>query len=184
MDHYIDIQILPNGEISQNIILGHLYTKLHKKLFDINSQSIGVSFPKYKITLGDVLRLHGNKENLTKLDNWQGSMIDHCRQSQMLPIPTNTKHRIVSRIRPLRSQAKLRRLIKRGTIDEDGIKNYYTSMLEAGIDKPYIQMASHSNGNKHRRYIEHGVILNEAMSGDFDNFGMSKIATIPWFDNR
>ena len=80
------------------------------------------------------------------------------------------------------SPAKLRRLIKRGSISEDEAKNYKVKMFTKGLDDPYVELTSGSNGHKHRRYMEFGPLQDHSVDGVFDQFGLSKTATVPWFD--
>ena len=54
-------------------------------------------------------------------------------------------------------------------------------MFASGLDDPYLELESFSNGHKHRRYICFGEFLNKPLSGEFDTFGLSKTATVPWF---
>jgi CRISPR-associated endonuclease Csy4 len=79
------------------------------------------------------------------------------------------------------SNSKLQRLIKRGSIAQEEIINYKTKMHSSGLSQPYLELVSGSNGQKHRRYIEFGEILENPVNGLFDSFGLSKKATIPWF---
>jgi len=79
------------------------------------------------------------------------------------------------------TEAKLRRLIKRGSITQDEIKGYKAKMFQQGLDNPYLELESTSNGHKHRRYLVFGEPSKSAALGKFDFFGLSKIATIPWF---
>ena len=161
-----------------------VYTKLHKALHDLESTNIGVSFPKYNITLGNVLRIHGENTVLKALMdfNWLGGISGYCDVSPIRYIPTDTKFRTISRKQTTMSQSKLRRLIKRDSITADEIRLYKTKMLSKGIDNPYVELVSGSNSQKHRRYIEFGELLDKPIEGKFDKFGLSKIATVPWFD--
>ena len=79
------------------------------------------------------------------------------------------------------TQAKFNRLLKRGSITEDEAKQYKAKMFTKGLDNPYLELQSHSNGHKHRRYIQFGELLDSPITGEFDQFGLSKTATIPWF---
>jgi CRISPR-associated endonuclease Csy4 len=54
-------------------------------------------------------------------------------------------------------------------------------MFQKGLDNPYLELESGSNGHLHRRYIVFGELMDKPMSGEFDQFGLSKTATIPWF---
>lgn len=183
MNYYLDIRIQPDPEFPATVLMNAIYSKLHKALYDQHSTTIGVSFPLYKLTLGNVLRLHGTAEALDKLQcqNWIGGMSGYCQQSDILQVPTNAKFRTVSRQQSTMSSAKLRRLIKRGSITEEEAKNYTAKMFTKGLDNPYLELTSSSNGQRHRRYIEFGSLLDSPVEGDFDQFGLSKTATVPWF---
>jgi CRISPR-associated endonuclease Csy4 len=184
MNHYVDIKLLPDAEIPATVLMNAIYTKLHKALCDIGSKNTGVSFPKYKVTLGNILRLHGTQSELSALQqkSWLGGMSGYCNVSEIKSVPTGAKFRTVSRKQTTMSQAKLNRLLKRGSITEDEIKQYKAKMFTKGLDNPYVELVSGSNGHKHRRYIEFGQLLDEPVAGPFDQFGLSKTATVPWFD--
>lgn len=184
MNDYIDIKLLPGAEISATVLMNAIYTNLHKALHDLNSIPIGVSFPKYKVTLGNILRIHGEKSTLHDLQSmdWIGGMSSYCEVSQIQPVPDGVKFRNISRKHVKMSQSKLRRLLKRGSISEDEAQQYRAKMFSQGLDNPYIELMSASNGHKHRRYIDFGELLDQPISGNFDQFGLSKMATVPWFD--
>ncbi len=183
MNKYIDINLQPDAEMPVNRLLNSVYTKLHKALFDLSSINIGMSFPKYKITLGNILRIHGEDSALNDLQgiDWLGGMKGYCQVGDILSVPTGAKYRTISRLQPTMSPAKLRRLQKRGSITEDDLKNYKAKMFTKGLDNPYLELQSGSNGHKHRRYITFGELLDEPVKGEFDQFGLSKNATVPWF---
>lgn len=183
MKHYIDIQVKPDAEMRENVLLNKVYSKLHKALFAIHSTDIGISFPNYKITLGHTLRLHAAENRLVEIQklNWIGGLSGYCEISAIQVIPKMISYRTVSRIQTTMSQAKLTRLIKRSTIAEDEVKGYKAKMFQKGLDNPYLELESVSNGHKHRRYIAFGESTDTAIEGHFDSFGLSKIATIPWF---
>ena len=183
MEHFIDIKLQKSKEIRPNILLNNVYTRFHHRLYDIDSRSIGVSFPNYQIVLGEILRIHGNFNDITKLQSvdWLGDLKQYCKVSDISHIPENVRYRTISRVQSTMSQAKLRRLINRGTIPEADIKNYKVEMLKKGTDNPYVELISASNGKLHRRYFQFGKIQDESVLGEFDLFGLSKESTIPWF---
>ena len=183
MDHYIEILILPDPEFSASILMNSLYTKLHKALYDHKSTSIGVSFPHFQGNLGNLLRIHGTTSDLKKLkqQNWIGGMGGYCKVSEVMQTPPNSTYRTVSRKQPTMSQSKLNRLLKRGSISHDEIKNYKAKMQSKTLTGPYLELESGSNKNKHRRYISFGELQRNPVPGEFDTFGLSKTATIPWF---
>jgi len=52
---------------------------------------------------------------------------------------------------------------------------------EKGIPLPYLDLVSDSNGKRYRRFIQVGELLDRPVAGEFDQFGLSKTATVPWF---
>ncbi|MEA3469623.1 MAG: type I-F CRISPR-associated endoribonuclease Cas6/Csy4 [Thermodesulfobacteriota bacterium] len=184
MDHYTDVTIMPDAEMRENVLLNKVYTKLHKALSSLGSTDIGVSFPDYNIKLGRVLRIHGTSSRLAELQamNWLGGLVSYCDDLSITPIPTNgVSYRTVSRKQVNMTAAKLRRLIKRGSIPDAEVKIYKANMFKQGLNNPYLELQSASNGHKHRRYISFGELVEMATAGQFDQFGLSKDATVPWY---
>ena len=184
MDYYIDVKIKPDSEMRENVLLNKVYTKFHKALWTMKASSIGISFPKLKHRLGDIMRIHGKETDLRKLAATKrlGGLIGYCAVAEIQPIPTSgIKYRNISRVQANMTQAKLRRLLKRGSITPDEARKYKAKMFTKGLDLPYLEMESGSDGHKHRRYLAFGDITEEETKGTFDYFGLSKSATIPWF---
>jgi CRISPR-associated endonuclease Csy4 len=183
MNHYIDIQLVPDAELPAPVLMNAVFIKLHRGLCDLGSNAIGVSFPNQNGTLGNRLRLHGDVQELNNLMglNWIGPMAGYCQVSEIQEAPSGVSYRTVSRKQTNMSQAKLKRLRKRGSITEDQARDYKAKMFSKGLDNPYLELQSASNGHRHRRYIEFGEIQDHPVSGEFDSFGLSKTATIPWF---
>ncbi|TBR37538.1 type I-F CRISPR-associated endoribonuclease Cas6/Csy4 [Marinomonas agarivorans] len=184
MNYYIDIEIQPDNEMRENVLLNKVYTKFHKALCELKATDIGVSFPKHKILLGRVLRIHSSSNSLEKLQakNWLGGLAGYCKVSAIKPVPEQIQHRIVSRKQTTMSQSKLNRLIKRQTIPEENVKIYKANMFAKGLDNAYLELTSASNGHTYRRYIQFSEMLPKAVEGTFDAFGLSRKASIPWFD--
>ncbi len=183
MNYYIDIQIKPDAEMRENVLMNTVYSKLHKALFTLESTSIGVSFPKYKVLFGNLLRIHGDQSYLNDLQglDWLGGIKGYCDISVILPVPETTQYRTVSRKQANMTEAKLRRLIARNSILPDEVKAYKAKMYSQSLDKAYFELVSTSNDEKHRRYIQLGDLRGAAVEGVFDSFGLSKTATVPWF---
>jgi len=183
MDCFIDIHLKPDAEMRENVLLNKVYTKFHKALCDLDSSDIGISFPKYRIKLGDVMRIHGCKQRLEALQTlqWLGGLSGYCLVHEIMAAPDTAKHRVVSRIQSNMTEAKLRRLMQRGSIPASDVTIYKAKMFAHGLEQPYLELESHSNGHKHRRYLKFGGLLDMPVQGVFDTFGLSKRATIPWF---
>lgn len=183
MNYYIDITLKPDAEMRENVLMNTVYSKLHKALVTLKSASIGVSFPKFKVLFGKVLRIHGDQSYLNDLQglDWLGGIKGYCNISDILPIPEKVQHRTVSRKQANMTEAKLRRLIARNSISKDEVKAYKAKMFGQSLDNAYFELVSSSSGEKHRRYIQFGNLQDNPVEESFDTFGLSKIATVPWF---
>ena len=184
MDHYIDVKINPDTEMRENVLLNKVYTKLHKALCTLQATDFGVSFPKYTVKLGKVLRVHGTRDRSMVLQdlNWLGGLVGYCDKLLIQEVPADgVSYRTVSRKQANMTAAKLRRLIKRGSIPESDVKKYKIKMFSQGLDNPYLELQSGSSGHKHRRYLAFSRLSEQLKRGHFDQFGLSKDATIPWF---
>ncbi len=183
MKHYIDIKLLPDEDIPIYFLRNKIYSKFHKILFTLNSTDIGISFPNYKVKLGNIIRLHGTENSLLNIQgiNWLGGLSGYCDIRSIRTIPKEAVYRTISRKQSSMTEAKLRRLIKRGTISDENCKAYKAKMFQLGLDNPYLELESVSNGHKYRRYIQFGGLQEQPVLGEFDEFGLSKTATIPWF---
>lgn len=183
MDYYIDIEIKPDEELQESPLMNLVYNKFHKALVKLKTKQIGISFPKYQIKLGRVLRLHGSISDLQNLQdiNWLNGIAGYCKISDVKNVPVDAKYRTVSRVRTNMSKSKLERLKKRGSITPGKEKNYRAKMFSQGLDDPYLDLESGSTGQKHRRFIQFGHLLDQPVAGKFDSFGLSKVATVPWF---
>ncbi len=183
MKHYIDIKLLPDEDIPIYFLRNKIYAKFHKILFTLKSTDIGISFPHYKVKLGNLIRIHGTASKLTELqaNHWLGGLSGYCDASTIQAIPEEVLYRTISRKQANMTEAKLRRLLVRDSITQDEIKGYKAKMFTQGLDNPYLELESTSNGHKHRRYLAFGKLTKESSLGKFDFFGLSKTASIPWF---
>jgi CRISPR-associated endonuclease Csy4 len=66
-------------------------------------------------------------------------------------------------------------------MSDDDVKSYKAKMCATGLDNPYLELQSKSTGEKYRLYITFGELFEQATSGEFNHFGLSKTATVPWF---
>jgi len=183
MEFYLDIQVHPDAEMRENVLMNKVYSKLHKALCDLNAIDIGVSFPRYKVILGDVIRVHGTEGRIMALQatQWLGGLSSYCKVRAVQAIPSQVAYRTVSRKQANMTEAKLRRLIKRDSISKEAAKQYKAKMFTQGFDNAYFELESTSNNQLYRRYIEFGCLQDQEKLGNFDSFGLSKVATIPWF---
>lgn len=184
MNYYIDVTIKPDDEMRENLLLNTVFTKLHKALCDLRTDKIGVSFPLYRVLLGKKIRIHSSEDQLNQLQakKWIGALSGYCEFTEISKISNNVQYRTVSRWQGSMSKSNYQRLLRRGTITADKAGEYKAKMLRQQMTElPYLEMQSGSNGHKHRRYLKMGELLDQPVEGAFNQFGLSKTATIPWF---
>ncbi|SEK39489.1 type I-F CRISPR-associated endoribonuclease Cas6/Csy4 [Nitrosovibrio tenuis] len=187
MDHHIDIDVRPDPEFPAHQLMGALYAKLHRALVARNSNCIGVSFPGFNSRaphLGTRLRLHGNLATLSALmaSDWITGMRDHVTLIPPTRAPENAKHCVVRRVQVKSSPERLRRrLMRRHDLDVEEAHRRISDEVARLADLPYVQLRSTSSGQSFRLFIEHGPAQSHAVAGNFNAYGLSQVATIPWF---
>lgn len=187
MDHCVDIDLQPRPEFPAYQLMGALYANLHRALVAQNSTCIGVSFPGFQLQaphLGRRLRLHGDLPALSALlaRDWVAGMRDHASLTQPSRIPETTKHCVVRRVQVKSSPERLRRrLMRRHVIDAQEAQQRIPDEAARLATLPFVHLRSSSTGQTFRLFIEHGPPQSNAMAGNFNAYGLSQVATIPWF---
>lgn len=187
MDHYVDIEVQPDPEFPANQLMSALYAKLHRALVAQGGTRIGVSLPGVDgvgAHLGTRLRLHGELAALTKLlaSDWLAGMRDHVALKQPARVPDSAQHRVVKRVQVKSNPERLRRrLMRRHALSEQEACQRIPDDVARFTDLPFVQLRSTSTGQSFRLFIDHGPILPGAIPGDFNAYGLSLDATIPWF---
>ncbi len=203
MDHYLEIQLLPDPEFVPTVLMNALFAKLHRVLAELGSHAIGLSFPDVQhadrdVTgsatqkakagqqpaLGGRLRLHGMAEDLQRLMslNWLIGMRDHITINGPNPVPANVGYRIVRRIQAKSSPERLRRrqMKRKGITEEEARRSIPDSVAEQ-LKLPFVTIKSRSTGQEFRLFIDHQDVVNEPVNGEFSSYGLSSTATVPWF---
>jgi CRISPR-associated endonuclease Csy4 len=187
MDHHVDIDVQPDPEFPAHQLMGALYAKLHRALVAQNSTRIGVSFPGFSLQaphLGTRLRLHGDLAALSTLlaSDWLAGMRDHVTLTQPTRVPETAKHCAVRRVQVKSSPERLRRrLMRRHNLDAQEAHQRIPDEVARLVNLPFVQLRSTSTGQTFRLFIEHGPVQSNAMAGNFNAYGLSQVATIPWF---
>lgn len=188
MDHYQDIKILPDPEFPPSTLMNALFAKLHRILVQLKSNAIGISFPgadEKRRALGCVLRLHGTESGLQNLQaqNWLTGMRDHVNLAEIRPVPSNVQHCRVKRAQAKSSAERLRRRhCKRheGVTESDAL-GLIPNSVEKRLELPFLQLKSESTGQRFRLFIEHQTPQAQPVTGEFNSYGLSGKATVPWF---
>ena len=186
--HFIDLQVRPDPELTNNHLLGAIYSRLHLALVELSCHSIGVSFPAHdnqKPSLGAHMRLHGPQDALQNLlvTSWLKGMQDHLHVSAINAAPASASHRVVSRVQAKSNAARLRRrAIKRHGLDVEAAAQRIPDSAEERLKLPFVLLGSRSTGQtSFPLFIRHGPLLDQPSHGHFSSYGLSPTATVPWF---
>lgn len=188
MDSYVEIRILSDPEFTEPILMNALFGKLHRALSELKSERIGVSFPgvdKGGRSLGDTLRLHGTASALEELMgySWLRGMRDHTVVSGVKPAPESSNHIVVRRVQAKSNPERLRRRqMRRHNLTEEEARERIPDSVEGKrLELPYVSLRSRSTNRHFRLFIEHPQPQGHPVYGDFNTYGLSNGATVPWF---
>jgi len=188
LSHYIDLYLRPEPDTTPAQLLSALYTRLHRALAAAPAApGIAVGFPGYdasRYTLGECLRLYGDEVTLRPWSTgvWLGSLRDHVRTSESLPVPSYAAHRTLRRVQVKSSPDRLRRrLMKRLRLSEEQAFQRIPDSVGRMTDLPYVKLASTSTAQHFKLFLALGAVQPLPQTGDFNTYGLSVSATVPWF---
>lgn len=187
MDHYIELSLRPDPELSPAHVMAAVYAKLHRELVRSDRADIGVSFPRAgdgRAGLGNTLRLHGNAVALGQLteSGWLDGMRDYVDAQGVQRVPEQCRYRRVSRVQAKSSPERLRRRqMRRHGIDAQTAAARVPDSARETLRLPYIRLGSGSTGQQFLLFIAHGPLQEQPTQGQFNAYGLSQQATIPWF---
>jgi len=184
MGHYIEICLLPDTEFSPSLLMNALFAKFHRALVEAGHGEIGVSFPHVQKTLGDTVRLHGSQGALQRLMAiaWLKGLTDYTHVTAITAVPDNCKHRVVKRVQAKSSVERMyRRSVKKGWLSAEEAEARINAGKEQQLKLPFVQLKSHSSGQAFRLFIQQGKLLDAPVKGGFSAYGLSDLATVPWF---
>ena len=186
MKKYVEIKLRADPEFVPSMLMNALYAKLHKALVTLRSTDIGVSFPDAQTnqpTLGTHLRLHGTAESLKKLMglDWLKGMHDHVTTSEPHSIPDKAGWCTVRRVQAKSSPERLRRrLAKRKNISLEEARKLIPAHCAKTLRLPFLRLNSRSTGHPFPLFINQQE-TESPMVAEFNHFGLSTKATVPWF---
>lgn len=197
MKYYIEMTLLPGGDISLYFLWSKVFQQIHLALVELQDDKgqvpVGISFPEYNENtnfLGSKVRFFGATESiLNSLDikKWIQHFNDYVHCTQIRPVPTDKKQfSIFSRKQPGRSHSKLIRTIKRKA-DRDGISleeaAKYISNEDDNISLklPFINLVSLSSGKSFRLFIDKKSGLSDPVNGTYSSYGLCPTTTVPDF---
>ena len=184
MESYQEIRVLPDPEFGAELLMAALFAKFHRALGQFAAGKIGVSFPKYGKNPGDVIRLHSSAEQLAAFGQhpWLKGLHDHIEISAIRDVPSGAKYRCFSRVQVKSNAERLRRRsVKKGWLTEAEALERIPDSKSQVTNLPFIQVKSLSSGETFRLFIRMGQESNVPVAGEFGAYGLSLVATVPWF---
>ena len=187
MDHYQEIHLLPDPEFVPPVLMNALFGKLHMALVESRGLNIGVSFPgmvQARPDLGKSLRLHGGASDLEQLlaTGWLTGLRDYTTVGVITAVPTLVDYRVVRRVQAKSSPERLRRRwIKRKGVSQTQACLAIPDSVSETLTLPYVTIRSLSTGQTFRLFIEQRPLQTHAVVGAFSRYGLSPVATVPWF---
>ena len=207
MKYYIDIILLPDAEASLGFLWQKVFQQVHIALVDnkvgANESAIALSIPDYKpiepkekrFPLGNKLRLLAEAEATLRaidINKWLKRLSDYCHIEPIKAVPTNIRQYAQFKRKQVKS---IERKAKRRA---EHLNKPYAEVLaylikEGRSDKkctlPFINVESQDT----KKLVEQGVSCQFSLfiecsffavptSGKFDCYGLSKTATVPWFN--
>lgn len=187
ISHYIEFKVLPDPEFTESTLISALFAKLHRALVEISQGEIGVSFPNSQKTPGDCLRVFASKDRLQQLmaHNWLKGLRDYVSHTELQTVPDSCQYRTVKRVQPKFSGSKLRRsrtkaMAREGLSESEVAERYPASLLQP-LGLPFLSFKSLSSMQVMKLYFQQGEVLDKPVTGEFNPYGLSAHATIPWF---
>ncbi|MDE5832040.1 MAG: type I-F CRISPR-associated endoribonuclease Cas6/Csy4 [Desulfovibrio sp.] len=185
MTHYQDMEVIPDEMSGKTVMMNLLFNRLHKALATLGDGSIGISFPKMDKTPGHILRLHGTKDALLRLErlSWPGPMKASIVVGGINDVPKEVQgYRTINRKQFKSNPERLRRrLAKRHNLSMEEAVKRIPDTYEQTSDLPFLQARSSSTGQRFRLFIEAGPLLDKPREGKFSAYGLSATATVPQF---
>jgi CRISPR-associated endonuclease Csy4 len=187
MSHYLDIHLRRDPEFPAHQLMAALYSKLHRAFVQTGNRHVAVSFPGYSTLpsqLGNCLRLIGPEAELRRLHSleWLHGMRDHVDVKPPAIVPKHAQVRALRRVQAKSSPERLRRrqMRRHGLSAEEARQRIPDSAIEK-LRLPFVQLASSSTGQRFCLFLKLDEPASGPIEGEFNAYGLSATATIPWF---
>lgn len=192
MNHYQDITLLPDAEISLHFVWEKVYQQIHLGLVEMQDSNgklpIGIALPAYnadKHQLGNRLRLLAETEaQLARFDapKWLSRLSDYVHLTGIREVPSRIQtYACYYRIQPKSSNARLaRRKAKRENSSIEQALAALDKFPEQHVDAPYVWIKSQSSGERFRLFIGR-VEVSEFFNQGFNAYGLSRQSSVPVF---
>ena len=109
-------------------------------------------------------------------------MRDHTAVGPVLPVPALKGYRVVRRVQAKSNPERLRRrLVARKGVSAEEARQAIPDSVAELLDLPFVVINSRTTGQQFRLFVEHLPVRDEPVTGPFSAYGLSPVATVPWF---
>lgn len=178
MTHYLEFSLQNSKRVPTPALMSQLLNVVHLTLVRLDTKDIGISFPAYGVTLGHVLRVHGEPHLLKLFVLNVDTLPAGVKVSDIRQVPDNVEYAHFSRTRPSKQNSKLQAGLKSGHIKD--AKSYIQKMCKEVRTTPYFYSFSTSTGQGYKRFVSREITAHPVV-GEFDSFGLSRKASVPVF---
>lgn len=192
MTYYQEISLLPKARIGLYDFWQKLFQQIHLALAENKNAEgasrVGVSFPEHnaeEFLLGTKLRLFAESEQLLEqmqCEKWLNRLSDYVHVSSIKLVPEKVVgHACFKHIKLKGNKEKLarRRAKRKGETLQQAL-SHFADYEEPQSKLPFINMASQTNGQHFRLFIERQA-KEEPQAGSFSCYGLSNTTTVPLF---
>lgn len=198
MNYYQDITLLPDAEANLGSLWHKVYQQTHLALVENKiaekQSAVAVSFPEYgnkQFPLGDKLRLFAdNQAQLEKMNinQWLSRLTDYSHVKPIKSVPDGINQYACFCRKQFKSNL-LKEAIRRAKYKKQSVEDAFShfSHYDKESDLPFINVVSLSMVNdagvsrNFKLFIEQSIV-DTPQQCVFNCYGLSKTATVPWFN--
>ena len=186
MNHYLDVSFDASVDFPLLHQMASFYQGVHLYLVESGAQ-LGITLPELKTgarnPLGNIVRLHGTEDSLHAFTEspFLSRIRSPFRLSSIEQVPAGAQPRTFWRHQPKSIVQLRKRAMKRhGLTEEQAVERYPRDMLFHS-PLPFLELRSLSTRQSFRLFFVKGDIQKIAVQGEFNTYGLSPTATLPWF---
>jgi CRISPR-associated endonuclease Csy4 len=182
---YFDVR--SHGVAAAPEVLAKVFSVIHLALVNLRTAAVSVSFPEQDDQtqlLGACLRVMGPARDVEAVAAlpWRQVVRDQASVSDVGAVPATQRFRGVRRVQAKSNVERLRRrYVARHGVAYDEACLLIQDDARQTLDLPWLRIKSHSSRQEFRLFLRIDDSRTDLVAGDFNAYGLSATATIPWF---
>lgn len=186
MNNYITVSFEHCDDLPLAHQMASFYQSVHLFLADQKAQ-LGVTFPEMEtqsaFRLGTKMRLHG--ESVTLASFVASSFLSRVRSPYTLSgiqdAPVGAVHRTIGRFQPKSTIQMRKRAMSRHNLTAEEAAARIPQESAQRSAKPFLDIHSFSTKQSFKLFFNIGEPKELPVEGQFNTYGLSNTATLPWF---